>query len=35
MTENQTIYARLGYTEIERRAEDGDRRIYTEKPFTD
>jgi ribosomal protein S18 acetylase RimI-like enzyme len=31
MTENQAIYARLGYTEIERRAEDGYRRIYMEK----
>ena len=31
MTENQAIYTRLGYTEIERRAEDGYRRIYMEK----
>jgi ribosomal protein S18 acetylase RimI-like enzyme len=31
MTENQAIYARLGYTEVERRAEDGFRRIYLEK----
>jgi ribosomal protein S18 acetylase RimI-like enzyme len=31
MTENQAIYARLGYTEVERRAEDGYRRIYLEK----
>jgi ribosomal protein S18 acetylase RimI-like enzyme len=31
MTENQAIYARLGYTEVERRAEDGYRRIYMEK----
>jgi ribosomal protein S18 acetylase RimI-like enzyme len=31
MTENQAIYARLGYAEIERRAEDGYRRIYMEK----
>jgi ribosomal protein S18 acetylase RimI-like enzyme len=35
MTENQAIYARLGYIEIERRAEDGYRRIYMEKPLTD
>jgi len=34
MTENQAIYARLGYTEIERRTEDGYRRIYMEKPLT-
>jgi ribosomal protein S18 acetylase RimI-like enzyme len=31
MTENQAIYARLGYTEVERRVEDGYRRIYMEK----
>jgi ribosomal protein S18 acetylase RimI-like enzyme len=31
MTENQAIYARLGYTEAERRAEDGYRRIYMQK----
>jgi ribosomal protein S18 acetylase RimI-like enzyme len=31
MTENQAIYARLGYAEVERRAEDGYRRIYMEK----
>jgi GNAT superfamily N-acetyltransferase len=31
MTENQAIYARLGYTEVERRAENGYRRIYMEK----
>ena len=35
MTENQAIYARLGYVEIERRSEDGYRRIYVEKPLTD
>lgn len=34
MTENQAIYARLGYVEIERRSEDGYRRIYLEKPLT-
>jgi ribosomal protein S18 acetylase RimI-like enzyme len=31
MTENLAIYARLGYVEVERRAEDGYRRIYMEK----
>ena len=31
MTENQAIYARLGYTEVDRRVEDGYRRIYMEK----
>jgi len=34
MTENQAIYAHLGYTETGRRAEDGYRRIYLEKPLT-
>ena len=34
MTENQALYARLGYTELERRAEDGYRRIYMEKRLT-
>jgi ribosomal protein S18 acetylase RimI-like enzyme len=34
MTENQVLYARLGYTEVERRAEDGYRRIYMEKRLT-
>jgi GNAT superfamily N-acetyltransferase len=31
MTENQAIYARLGYVEVARRAEDGYRRIFMEK----
>jgi ribosomal protein S18 acetylase RimI-like enzyme len=31
MTENQAIYAHLGYTEVDRRAEDGYRRVYMEK----
>lgn len=31
MTENQAIYARLGYIEVERRSEDGYHRIYMEK----
>ena len=31
MTENQAIYARLGYRETGRRAEDGYRRVYLEK----
>jgi GNAT superfamily N-acetyltransferase len=34
MTENQAIYARLGYTETERRSEDGYHRIYMEKPLS-
>ena len=34
MTENRAIYARLGYVEVERRAEDGYRRIYMEKPLS-
>jgi len=33
MTENQAIYARLGYAETGRRSEDGYRRIYMEKPL--
>lgn len=33
MTENQAIYARLGYTETGRWSEDGYRRIYMEKPL--
>jgi GNAT superfamily N-acetyltransferase len=35
MTENQAIYGRLGYTEVDRRAEDGYRRIYMEKILPD
>ena len=31
MTENQAIYARLGYRETARRAENGYRRVYMEK----
>ena len=31
MTENQAIYAHLGYREVDRRSEDGYRRIYLEK----
>jgi N-acetylglutamate synthase-like GNAT family acetyltransferase len=34
MTENQAIYAHLGYTEVDRRAEDGYRRVYMEKSLT-
>jgi ribosomal protein S18 acetylase RimI-like enzyme len=34
MTENQAFYARLGYSEVERRSEDGYRRIYMEKRLT-
>ena len=33
MTENQAIYARLGYAETGRRTEDGYRRVYMEKPL--
>jgi ribosomal protein S18 acetylase RimI-like enzyme len=35
MTENQAIYARLGYVEVERRTESGYRRIYMEKSLAD
>ena len=35
MTENQAIYARLGYVETGRRCEDGYRRIYMQKRLTD
>ena len=31
MTENYAIYSRLGYREIDRRTEDGYRRIFMEK----
>jgi hypothetical protein len=31
MTENISIYADLGYGEIERRTEDGYRRVFMEK----
>jgi GNAT superfamily N-acetyltransferase len=31
MTENQAIYSHLGYTEVDRRVEDGYRRVYMEK----
>jgi len=34
MTENQAIYARLGYAEVERQATDGYRRIYMEKQLS-
>jgi GNAT superfamily N-acetyltransferase len=34
MIENQAIYAHLGYTEVDRRAEDGYRRIFMEKNLT-
>jgi GNAT superfamily N-acetyltransferase len=34
MTENQAIYARLGYAEIDRITEDGYRRVYMEKQLT-
>jgi hypothetical protein len=35
MTRNQAIYAGLGYIEIERRSEDGYRRICMQKPLDD
>ena len=35
MTENQAIYAHLGYHVTDRRVEDGYRRIYLEKVLTD
>ena len=31
MTENQAIYAHLGYREVERRTADGYHRVYMEK----
>jgi GNAT superfamily N-acetyltransferase len=31
MTENLELYARLGFSEVSRRAEDGYRRVYMEK----
>jgi ribosomal protein S18 acetylase RimI-like enzyme len=31
MTENLELYARLGFREVSRRAEDGYRRVYMEK----
>lgn len=34
MTANLAIYPRLGYTEIDRRAEDGFDRVYFEKRFS-
>src|SRR5690242_21057967 len=34
MTENQAIYARLGYAETGRRSQDGYRRTYMQKPLT-
>jgi len=33
MTENLTLYPRLGYTETERRTEDGFHRVYFAKPL--
>jgi hypothetical protein len=31
MTENVALYTRLGYTETDRRTEDGHRRVFMEK----
>jgi ribosomal protein S18 acetylase RimI-like enzyme len=33
MTENQAIYAHLGYREVERRTANGYHRVYMEKPL--
>jgi hypothetical protein len=33
MTENQAIYAHLGYREVERRTTNGYHRVYMEKPL--
>jgi ribosomal protein S18 acetylase RimI-like enzyme len=35
MTENQAIYVHLGYVEVERRVEDGYRRIFMQKVLSD
>ncbi|WP_210268083.1 GNAT family N-acetyltransferase [Brucella intermedia] len=34
MAENLSIYPRLGYAEVARRAEDGFNRVFFEKPLT-
>jgi ribosomal protein S18 acetylase RimI-like enzyme len=34
MTENLSIYPRLGYAEVGRRSEDGFNRVFFEKPLT-
>ncbi|CAM3743528.1 GCN5-related N-acetyltransferase [Pseudomonas reidholzensis] len=34
MTENLSVYPRLGYTEVARRTEDGFQRVYFEKHLT-
>lgn len=33
MTENQAIYAHLGYREVQRRSTNGYHRVYMEKPL--
>jgi ribosomal protein S18 acetylase RimI-like enzyme len=33
MTENQAIYAHLGYREVQRRTAEGYHRVYMEKPL--
>ncbi|MGH3211023.1 MAG: GNAT family N-acetyltransferase [Streptosporangiaceae bacterium] len=33
MTENQSIYAHLGYREVERKTENGYHRVFMEKPL--
>jgi GNAT superfamily N-acetyltransferase len=35
MTDNLSIYPRLGYIEVERRSEDGFDRVYFEKHLSD
>lgn len=35
MTDNLSIYPRIGYIEVERRSEDGFDRVYFEKPLSD
>jgi hypothetical protein len=34
MTENYAIYTHLGYQEVDRRTDDGYRRIYMEKTLS-
>ena len=35
MTENQSLYSRIGYREYDRRVEDGDARVYMRKKLVD
>ena len=34
MTENQALYARIGYSEYDRRVEDGYGRVFMRKPLS-